>query len=49
MTEFDQVVAPLGAGVFLRDYWLKAPVHIPGKAGRFTNLLTWSELNAILE
>ena len=49
MTEFDQVVAPLSASAFLRDHWLKAPVHIPGKAGRFTDLLTWNELNAILE
>ena len=49
ITEFDQVVAPLGAGVFLKDYWLKTLVHIPGEAGRFADLLTWSELNAILE
>ncbi len=49
MTDFDQVVSPLGADAFLRDYWLKDFVHIPGQAGRFTNLLSWSELNAILE
>lgn len=49
MTGFDQVVAPLGADAFLRNYWLKSFVHIPGQAGRFTELLTWSELNAILE
>ena len=49
MTGFDEIVSPLGAPAFLRDYWLKTFVHIPGKAGRFTKLLTWSELNAILE
>jgi len=49
MTEFDSVVSPLGRGVFLRDHWLKSLVHIPGTAGRFTDLLTWNELNAILE
>jgi ribosomal protein L16 Arg81 hydroxylase len=49
MREFESVVAPLGAEVFLRDYWLKQFVHIRGKAGRFTPLLTWDELNAILE
>jgi ribosomal protein L16 Arg81 hydroxylase len=49
MTGFDEVVSPLGAPAFLREYWLKTFVHIPGKAGRFTKLLTWSELNAILE
>jgi hypothetical protein len=49
MLEFDSVLAPLGAEVFLRDYWLKQFVHIPGKPGRFTPLLTWDELNGILE
>jgi len=49
MTGLDQVLAPLGADAFLRDYWLKSFVHIPGKAGRFANLLTWDELGAILE
>ena len=49
MTGFDEVVSPLGVPAFLREYWLKTFVHIPGKAGRFTKLLTWNELNAILE
>ncbi len=49
MTGFDQVVAPMGADAFLKNYWLKSFVHIPGRPGRFTDLLTWSELNAILE
>jgi ribosomal protein L16 Arg81 hydroxylase len=49
MTGFDEVVSPLGVPAFLREYWLKTFVYIPGKAGRFTKLLTWSELNAILE
>ena len=49
MTGFDQVVAPMGTDAFLRNYWLKSFVHIPGRAGRFTELLSWSELNAILE
>jgi hypothetical protein len=49
VTGFDQVVAPLGASAFLRNYWLKSFVHIPGQPGRFTDLLGWDELNAILE
>lgn len=49
MLEFNSVVAPLGAEAFLRDYWLKQFVHIQGTAGRFTPLLRWEELNAILE
>jgi hypothetical protein len=34
---------------FLKDHWLKSFVHIPGKKGRFTPLLPWNDLNAILE
>ena len=49
MTEFDQLVAPLSTDTFLRDHWLKSFVHIPGRKGRFADLLTWSELGAILE
>ena len=49
MLDFDQVMAPLGAQLFLRDYWLKQFVHIPGSAGRFTSLLTWDALNRMLE
>ena len=43
------MVAPLGADAFLESYWLKSFVHIPGKPGRFADLLGWDELNAVLE
>src|SRR4051794_10891718 len=49
MLEFQSVVAPLGAEVFLKDFWLREFVHIPGKPGRFSPLLSWDELSAILE
>ena len=49
MTGFDQVVAPLGADAFLKNYWLKSFVHMPGPPGGFTDLITWDDLNAILE
>ena len=49
MLDFDQITAPLGAQVFLRDYWLRQLVHIRGKAGRFTALLSWDALNGILQ
>ena len=49
MLDFDQIMAPLGAPVFLRDYWLRKFVHIAGRAGRFTSLLTWDELNGMLQ
>jgi hypothetical protein len=49
VTGFDQVVAPLGADAFLQNYWLKSLAHIPGQPGRFSELLSWDALNAILE
>ncbi len=49
MLDFAQIMAPLGPAVFLKDYWLKQFVHIPGSAGRFTALLTWDGLNGILQ
>ncbi len=49
VTGFDQIVAPLGADAFLKNHWLKSFVHIPGRSGRFAELLSWEELNAILE
>jgi ribosomal protein L16 Arg81 hydroxylase len=47
--EFDAVIAPLTRAEFLRDHWDKAFLRIPGVAGRFSGLLNWDELNAILE
>lgn len=49
MMGLDEVLAPLSAQAFLRNYWLKSFVHVPGKSGRFADLLTWEELGAILE
>jgi ribosomal protein L16 Arg81 hydroxylase len=47
--DFDQVIAPMARAEFLRDYWDKSFVRIPGMPGRFADLLRWDELNAILE
>ena len=49
MLEFDQVIAPLTRDQFLADYWSKSFLAAKGKAGRFSDLLGWDELNAILE
>jgi ribosomal protein L16 Arg81 hydroxylase len=49
MAGFEHVIAPLSADAFQRDYWLRSFVHIPGETGRFKDLLTWTELSAILE
>jgi ribosomal protein L16 Arg81 hydroxylase len=47
--EFDQVITPLSREAFLSDHWEKAWLHIPGTANRFSHLLSWDELNALLE
>ena len=47
--EFDQVIAPLDRNEFLTKHWEKSWLHLPGKADRFGDLLTWDDLNAILE
>jgi ribosomal protein L16 Arg81 hydroxylase len=47
--DFDEVIAPLTRKKFLSDHWNKAFLRMKGKAGRFTGLLTWDDLNAILE
>lgn len=46
---FDDVIAPLTRQQFLSDYWAKSLLHQAGEKGRFTPLLPWDELNAILE
>lgn len=49
MTEFDHVIAPLTRDQFLGEYWTQSFLVSKGKAGRFSGLLGWDELNAILE
>jgi ribosomal protein L16 Arg81 hydroxylase len=47
--EFDQVIAPLTLDAFLTSHWEKSWLHLPGTADRFAGLLSWDDLNAILE
>jgi ribosomal protein L16 Arg81 hydroxylase len=49
MLEFDHVIAPLTRDRFFADYWNRSFLAAKGEAGRFTDLLAWDELNAILE
>jgi ribosomal protein L16 Arg81 hydroxylase len=49
MLEFDHLIAPLTRDRFLGDYWNKSFLVAKGTAGRFSDLLGWDELNAILE
>jgi hypothetical protein len=38
---FDDIMAPLGAEAFRRDYLGKRPVHIEGGAEKFMAIMNW--------
>src|SRR5688500_11127199 len=44
-----EIFAPLTAEQFLREVWNRSPIHLPGKAGRFEDLLEWDSLARLLE
>src|SRR3984957_4770908 len=46
---FDDIIAPLTRERFLSEFWNKSLLHLRGQKGRFTLLLTWDELNTVLE
>lgn len=48
MLTFDDILAPLGQEEFLAGYWDQRYVHIAGCCDKFTALLPWDRLNAIL-
>jgi bifunctional lysine-specific demethylase and histidyl-hydroxylase MINA len=45
---FDDLMAPLGAETFRRDYLGQRPVHIEGGADKFVSLMNWSILERLL-
>lgn len=46
---FKEILAPMEAEVFLRDYYRRRPVHIPGSEDRFREVFSWDALNRLLE
>jgi ribosomal protein L16 Arg81 hydroxylase len=48
-TLFDELLAPLSSEEFLQKYWGQRFVHVPGRPGKFSQLLSWQGLNRILE
>ena len=46
---FADIVAPLSPERFLADYWNRKFLHLKGAKGRFAHLLTWDNLNQVLE
>ena len=47
--DFDDVIAPIRRDAFFDKYWTKNFARLEGTRGRFSKLLTWDAVNAILE
>ena len=45
---FDDIMAPMGAETFRRDYLGKRPVHIEGGAEKFASIMNWRILERLL-
>lgn len=45
---FDDILAPLGAEAFLRDYLGRQPLHLEGEPGKFRQVMSWDTLNRLL-
>lgn len=46
--QFDEIMAPLGAETFLRDYLGQRPVHLQGSPDKFHDIMNWDVLNRLL-
>lgn len=44
----DEIMAPLGAEVFLGDYLGRQPLHLQGPAAKFQAVMNWDVLNRLL-
>src|SRR5260370_16773987 len=45
----DSVVSPMGSDEFLKNYFGKSFLYVPGFKGKYSNLAPWNQLNHILE
>jgi ribosomal protein L16 Arg81 hydroxylase len=45
----DAMLSPLDRASFLSTYWNTSFLHLPGHAGKFQTLVSWNDLNLILE
>lgn len=46
--KLDDIMAPLGAAEFLRDYLGRQPLHLQGSPDKFAPVMNWSVLNRLL-
>jgi ribosomal protein L16 Arg81 hydroxylase len=45
---FDDIMAPLGAETFTRDYLWQQPLHLQGSPDKFHDVMNWDVLNRLL-
>jgi ribosomal protein L16 Arg81 hydroxylase len=48
-TTFSSTLSPLGVDDFLARVWGRSFAHLPGTRGRFHDLLSWSDVNGMLQ
>lgn len=46
--KLDEIMAPLGAAEFLRDYLGRQPLHLQGSPDKFQEVMNWDVLNRLL-
>ncbi len=46
---FDRVIAPVGRESFIAEHFTRSFLRVPGFKDKFNSLLSWVELNRILE
>jgi len=46
---FAEVLAPVTPETFFADYYDRKPLHIPGDPAKFSAVMNWSTLNALLD
>ena len=45
---FDEIMAPLGAELFLREYLGRQPLHLQASPDKFHEVMNWDVLNRLL-
>ncbi len=46
---FDDIMEPLGAERFLAEYENQKPLHLPGAADKFAEVMSWAKLDKLLD
>ena len=49
ITSFRQLIDPVPTDKFFQDYCHQRPLHIPGQAGKFASVMSWDDMNRILD